>query len=99
MLKKVLIVEDSASVLAILSETIKEEEYDVVTAESGEDGLKVFESEQPDIVVLDTLLPGIDGFELIVFFDIREERITYEMPTCCNFRLGYICTYTDKLHC
>ncbi len=61
--KKVLIIDDSAFVLNMLKDMLEEKCFSCLTAEDGEKGVAVAISDKPDIVICDTLLPGIDGFE------------------------------------
>lgn len=51
--------------MRVLSMSLRADGYDVVTAYSGEEGLQVFESEKPDIVVTDIKMPGMDGIEVL----------------------------------
>ncbi|MFH1459422.1 MAG: response regulator [Candidatus Omnitrophota bacterium] len=60
-MKKILIVEDSPTILRILEDNF-EKEYDVLTAATGEEALEKAKAEAPIVVILDTILPGIDGF-------------------------------------
>lgn len=61
---KILIVDDEPDILEILSYNLKKDGYHVLTASSGEDALKMAKSERPDLVVLDVMMPGIDGMEV-----------------------------------
>jgi two-component system response regulator AtoC len=61
----VLIVDDEALTLCTISRGLSAEGFDVYTAASGEDALKVFHEENPDLVLLDIVLPGIDGVEVL----------------------------------
>lgn len=61
---KVLIVEDEKILLDLLSRHLESEGYTVATAAAGDDGLEVARREQPDIAVLDVMLPGLDGLSL-----------------------------------
>ena len=63
-MKKILIIDDSPTVLDILHDKFRKEGYEVIRAENGEDGIKKAKSEKPDLVIADTLLPGIDGYEV-----------------------------------
>ena len=64
MAKKVLIVDDEPQMLSLLSTRLRSESYNVITAVSGEDCLTKAEEEQPDLILLDVLLPGMSGFEV-----------------------------------
>lgn len=59
----VLVIDDDAHNLAIVSEYLEELRYSVLVAEDGESGIQRAEYAQPDLVLLDVLMPGIDGFE------------------------------------
>jgi two-component system alkaline phosphatase synthesis response regulator PhoP len=60
---KVLVVDDEVYILHILDFSLNAEGYEVITAEDGEQGLAKAKSEQPDLVVLDVMMPKIDGYE------------------------------------
>ena len=57
----ILAVDDDVQVLSLVRDTL-EEEYRVITADSGEAAVAAFEQQLPDLVVLDIMLPGIDGY-------------------------------------
>jgi len=59
---KILVIDDNAENLALAQATLDDEGYQVVLAASGEEGLRKFEIEQPDCVLLDVRMPGMDGF-------------------------------------
>ncbi|MDP6455304.1 MAG: response regulator transcription factor [SAR202 cluster bacterium] len=61
---KVLVVEDEANLLVALEYNLKSEGYNVFTAEDGETGLALARQEKPDLVILDVMLPNLDGFEV-----------------------------------
>lgn len=61
----VLIVDDEELTLRTMSRGLRQEGFDVLTAGSGEDALKLFQEEKPDLTVLDIVLPGIDGVEVL----------------------------------
>ncbi len=63
--KLVLIVDDEEGIRETLSDIFKDEGYDVITASSGEEALKLMKENSPDIVFLDVWLSGIDGIETI----------------------------------
>ena len=60
---RVLIVDDDARLLHIVAMYLGIEGYDVVTAESAEDGLAIHEMDPADLVILDIMMPGMDGIE------------------------------------
>ena len=61
----VLVVDDEALTVRTVSRGLREEGFDVFTASSGEEALKVFHEEKPDLTLLDIVLPGIDGVEVL----------------------------------
>ena len=61
---KVLIVEDERTLLETLEYNLDKQGYQVYTAENGRDALKIARDKLPDLIVLDVMLPGIDGFEV-----------------------------------
>ncbi len=61
---KILLVEDEDSIRKFVKINLEREHYKVFEAASGEEGLEVARREKPEIVVLDIMLPGIDGFEV-----------------------------------
>ena len=61
----VLVVDDEALTLRTISRGLREEGFEVFTATCGEDALKVFADEKPDLTLLDIVLPGIDGVEVL----------------------------------
>jgi two-component system OmpR family response regulator len=60
----VLVVDDEANICALLSATLRLVEFDVRVAHSGQQALVTAEEFQPDLVVLDVMLPDLDGFEV-----------------------------------
>ena len=61
----ILIVDDEPNYLIVLSELLGEEGYEVFTADSAETGLKIAEKEDPDLVLTDMRMPGMDGLDLL----------------------------------
>lgn len=61
---RILMVDDDPMILKFVSANFKVRGYEVVTAEDGESALEAMNSVQPDLVVLDLLMPGIDGAEV-----------------------------------
>jgi DNA-binding response OmpR family regulator len=61
---KILVVEDDPSILLGLSKNLAFEGYQVVQARTGEQGLEMAFSERPDLIVLDLMLPGCNGYEI-----------------------------------
>jgi two-component system, response regulator, stage 0 sporulation protein F len=74
--KKVLIVDDEEHIRFLYSEELKEEGYDVITADSGHKLLERIRNEKPDVVVLDIKMVDYNGLDLLQ--DIRNEF--YDLP-------------------
>jgi two-component system alkaline phosphatase synthesis response regulator PhoP len=62
--RKVLLVDDEEDILDLLRYNLEREGIEVVTANNGRDALKLARSERPDLVVLDIMMPGMDGVEV-----------------------------------
>ena len=65
MSKKILVVEDDKFLRELISQKLLQEGYNVSQAVDGEEGVKKIKEENPDLVLLDLILPGIDGFEVL----------------------------------
>jgi len=63
--KKVLIVDDEESVVQSIEGVLEDEGFQIAKATSGEEAIKVFEQESPDVILLDIWLPGMDGIEVL----------------------------------
>lgn len=79
----ILIVEDEFDIRELLEAYLTNEGYKVIAAEDGEEALERFHDESPDLVLLDLLLPGLDGFQ--VCRAIREES---DLPVIMLTALG-----------
>lgn len=70
----VVVADDDTITRSIINLKLKSRGYDVITASDGSDALRAIQAEAPDLVVLDAMMPGIDGFELL-----RQIKATPEM--------------------
>jgi twitching motility two-component system response regulator PilH len=61
---KILLVDDSKTELHVLSELLPRKGFQVRTAENGEDALKRLQEETPDLILMDVVMPGQNGFQL-----------------------------------
>lgn len=75
MAKKILVVDDEKPISDIIKFNLTKEGYDVYTAYDGQEALEQVEEVNPDLVILDLMLPKIDGLEVA-----REVRKTHDMP-------------------
>jgi DNA-binding response OmpR family regulator len=78
MAKKILVVEDDPTSLKFLELILNKEGYQVMTASNGLEGLRKAKQESPDLLILDVMLPGFDGFEIC--HRLRIEPNTAELP-------------------
>lgn len=73
--QKILIVDDDSNIAELISLYLIKECFDTFIVEDGEQALKAFRSYQPNLILLDLMLPGIDGYEVC-----REIRKTSKVP-------------------
>ena len=78
MKKTILIVDDEVDVIQILDFKLKEEGYETITAEDGEEALKKAKKHKPDLILLDLLMPMMDGGE--VARKLRDDTKTKDIP-------------------
>ena len=64
-MKKILIIEDSRTVLSMMAAVLKGGGFDVATAEKGGDGYNQAKEWKPDLILLDVMLPDTNGFDLL----------------------------------
>ncbi len=75
---RVLIVDDSEAQLYSLRRIVEGEGHQVITADNGEDGLKTAKVNQPDVILLDIVMPGMSGFQ--VSRKLRRDKETKGIP-------------------
>lgn len=63
-MKKVLVVDDEPAILMSLDFLMKKEGYNVFIARDGEEALTIIKKEVPDLIVLDIMMPNVDGYEV-----------------------------------
>lgn len=86
MAKKILIVEDDKFLRELITKKLKDEGYEAIGASDGEEGVEKVKKESPDLVLLDLILPGIDGFE--VLSKIKEDPAVASIPVVILSNLG-----------
>ena len=73
MKKKILIVDDEEDILHFLELVLREKGYDVVTAMNGHEALTTAQIEKPDLVLLDIMMPQMDGWEVLKLLRVDDE--------------------------
>ncbi len=86
MSKKILIIEDDKFLRELISRKVSDEGFDVAEAVDGEEGVKKVKTEKPDLILLDLILPGIDGFE--VLSRTKEDLNSASIPVIILSNLG-----------
>ncbi len=76
--KRILVVDDEIYIVHILEFTLTMEGYEVVTASDGEEALRRIEQDRPDLLVLDIMMPKLDGYE--VCRRLREDEELRNLP-------------------
>jgi DNA-binding response OmpR family regulator len=76
--KKILLVDDSSTVLLMERMILSKNEYDVVTARDGQEGVEKALTEKPDLILMDVVMPRMDGFEACR--RLREQDDTKAIP-------------------
>jgi phosphate regulon transcriptional regulator PhoB len=76
--EKIVVIEDETDILEVIAYNLKREGYEVITSTSGEDGLEKIEKAHPQLVVLDLMLPEIDGIELCR--KLKADPVTQSIP-------------------
>ena len=72
---KILVIDDEPSIVNLVTAYLKPEGYEVITAADGPSGLKAAHAFKPDLIILDIMLPGMDGMELLS--RLRRESAVY----------------------
>ena len=85
-MKKILIVEDDRFLRELIARKVIDEGFDVSEAIGGEEGIKKIKEEKPDMVLLDLILPGIDGFE--VLSRMKQDSALSSIPVIILSNLG-----------
>jgi DNA-binding response OmpR family regulator len=91
--KKILVVDDEPMVVKMASDALKGRGFNVVTAEDGYDGLLKAISEKPDLILLDVVMPGLDGHEVLA--RLRKDERTKYIPVVYLSAVG---DFKEQLH-
>ncbi len=86
MAKKILIIEDDKFLRELITQKLIKEDFEVSEAVDGEEGIRKIKEEKPDLILLDLILPGIDGFE--VLSQMKKELTLASIPVIILSNLG-----------
>jgi DNA-binding response OmpR family regulator len=86
MKKKILIIEDEKILRTLLTQTLSREGFEVKEAVDGEEGLEKAKTEKPDLILLDLILPTIDGYEVLE--RLKKDPFTESIPVMIISNLG-----------
>ena len=77
-MSKILIIEDDSEIIETLSELLTLEGYDVISANSGKEGIKSAIRYHPDLIICDIMMPEMDGYEVIK--TLQHNQSTFNIP-------------------
>ncbi|PIR58342.1 MAG: response regulator [Parcubacteria group bacterium CG10_big_fil_rev_8_21_14_0_10_35_15] len=86
MSRKILIIEDDKFLRELMVRKLVNDGYEAIEATNGEEGVRTAKAEKPDLILLDLILPGIDGFESLT--RIRKDQETANIPVIILSNLG-----------
>ncbi len=89
---KILIIEDEETLIRNLTDKLSADGYSVITSMDGEEGLELIRSEKPDLILLDIMLPGLDGLSICRI--VRNDASTMHIPIIMLTARG---TEVDKI--
>ncbi|MBZ1345116.1 MAG: response regulator [Candidatus Nealsonbacteria bacterium] len=84
--KTILIIEDDKFLRELIGRKLIKEEYKVIESIDGEEGIKIAKEKKPDLILLDLILPGIGGFEVLV--QIKNNPNLSKIPVIILSNLG-----------
>jgi len=76
--KKLLVVEDDKALIEAMKDRFEQEGFEVFTAVNGEDGVKVAKAEHPDLILLDVMMPKLNGMEALAL--LRQDKWGKDVP-------------------
>lgn len=86
MLKKILIIEDDKFLRKIIAKKLTQEEYEIFEAVDGEEGINLAKEKNPDLILLDLVLPSMDGFT--VLYNLKKDKKSSKIPVIILSNLG-----------
>lgn len=86
MAKKILVIEDDKFLRELIARKLSDDGFVIIEATDGEEGIKKVKEEKPDLILLDLILPSIDGFE--VLSQIKKDENLKSIPVIILSNLG-----------
>jgi len=83
---KILVVDDEKNILMLYKAELEDEGYEVITANSGKEAIELFDSEKPDLVTLDIMMPDIDGIQVLRQLKQKNPSVPVIMLTAYDYR-------------
>lgn len=83
---KILVVDDEKNILRLYKAELEDEGYSIVTANTGQEALEVFDRENPDLVTLDIMMPDIDGIQVLRQIKQKNSQVPVIMLTAYDYR-------------
>jgi len=77
-MKKILFIEDESALQKTFEEILKQEGYEMISALDGEVGLRLAKTQKPDLILLDLILPKVNGFEVLK--ELKKDKETKDIP-------------------
>jgi DNA-binding response OmpR family regulator len=74
--KKILVVDDEDDLVSTVASTLEDSGYEVITAKTGPEGLKKARTDRPDLILLDIMMPKVDGYQVLAKLK-RNEKVSY----------------------
>ncbi len=78
MSKKILVVDDNPDIIEVIRSRLEEEKYTVVCANNGENGVQMAQQEKPDLIIMDVMMPKMQGGEAVKL--LMEHESTRHIP-------------------
>ena len=75
MSKKILVIDDEPAIVKVVKSRLEANKYQVISASDGEEGLTKIVSEKPDLVILDLMMPKMDGYNMLINIKEMSETI------------------------
>jgi DNA-binding response OmpR family regulator len=85
---RILVADDDAMLQRLISNTLKLEHYEIIVADNGQQALEMARTEKPDLVILDVMMPGLNGFDVCIA--LRKDPATTTLPVIMLSGLGQV---------